>query len=263
MEKNYPGERWESVALDFEFVNETRIEISNFGRVRTFNKVSNGNIIKGSSINGYKIIRFKFFRQREEGNQKKFDKLQAEILTLRRRVKKLKAKLKELDAKDTAYADIQKSIEVNTESWKKKQLSLSKKFQQDFKERTIHYHALFHRLVAEYFIKLPSPAHTVVAHIDYDKLNNRKSNLKWMTPEENYAHQRFSPNVIASRSYQDGRRKEGSKSTKLTVTKVMLLKKLLNENKPMNQLVKQFKVTETQIIRIRKGENWPEVPAAK
>ena len=42
----------------------------------------------------------------------------------------------------------------------------------------------------------------------------------------------------------------------------MLLKKLMNEGKPMKQLVKQFKITETQILRIKKGINWSEIPAA-
>jgi hypothetical protein len=50
---------------------------------------------------------------------------------------------------------------------------------------------------------------------------------------------------------------------KLTTTKVMLMKKLINEGKENKQLVKIFKVSETQIIRIRKGENWGGVEAAK
>ncbi len=54
-----------------------------------------------------------------------------------------------------------------------------------------------------------------------------------------------------------------SKATKLTVTKVMLLKKLLNQGKPMRMLVKQFKITDTQILRIKRGENWADVQAAK
>ena len=50
---------------------------------------------------------------------------------------------------------------------------------------------------------------------------------------------------------------------KLSTTKVMLMKKLINEGKENKQLVKIFKVSETQIIRIRKGENWGGVEAAK
>jgi hypothetical protein len=42
----------------------------------------------------------------------------------------------------------------------------------------------------------------------------------------------------------------------------MLLKKLLNEGKPMKQLIKQFKITDTQILRIKRGENWSSVAAA-
>jgi Mor family transcriptional regulator len=83
-----------------------------------------------------------------------------------------------------------------------------------------------------------------------------------MTLSENYLHQQSSPLVIASKSYADGRRKEDASSTKLSVTKVMLLKKLLNEGKPVKQLAKQFRVTETQILRIKRGENWAEVNAA-
>jgi hypothetical protein len=42
----------------------------------------------------------------------------------------------------------------------------------------------------------------------------------------------------------------------------MLLKKLLNQGKPMRTLVKQFKITDTQILRIKRGENWKEIKAA-
>lgn len=262
MEKNYPGEQWRPLVFDFEFVNETRIEVSNFGRIKTFNKISQGKILKGSLINGYKIIRLKFFKPREEKARRKFLKLQAEVLKSRKKVKELKDNLHKLKPSDAGYKELKNALDEMTAFWKKEQLTLSKKFKQDLKDRTIHYHGLFHRLVAEYFINRPSEGHTVVAHMDYDKFNNRRNNLKWMTPEENYKHQRFSPNVIASKTYADGRRKESSGATKLSVTKVMLLKKLLNEGKLIRQLSKQFKVTETQISRIKNGINWAEVPAA-
>ena len=55
-----------------------------------------------------------------------------------------------------------------------------------------------------------------------------------------------------------------SKNNKLTVTKVMLLKKMLNQGrKTVTQLAKQFKLSDMQIIRIRRGENWSSVPAAE
>ncbi len=262
MEKNYQGEQWKPVIFDFDFVNTTTIEVSNFGRIKTFNKVSNGNIIRGSMVNGYRIIRLKFFSAREEKVQNRFDYLQKQVLKLTSKAKELKVVVSKLTKKDDGYSQKSAELESTVLLLKTLKESLSKKFSEDLKSRTIYYQALIHRLVAEYFLKQPSPEHTIVAHIDYDKLNNHKSNLKWMKPEENYLHQSFSPKVIASKTYADGRRKEDAKSTKLSVTKVMLLKKLINEGKPMRQLVKQFKVTETQILRIKRGENWAEVQAA-
>ena len=83
-----------------------------------------------------------------------------------------------------------------------------------------------------------------------------------MTPEENYQHQQTSPYVIKEKQEKRTGNKSKSKATKLTVTKVMLLKKMLNQGKPMKELVRFFKVTETQIIRIKRGENWKEVEPA-
>jgi hypothetical protein len=54
--KDFPGEQWKTVWFDFEFTNDFRLEVSSFGRLRTFNKVSDGNLIKGSMINGYRIV---------------------------------------------------------------------------------------------------------------------------------------------------------------------------------------------------------------
>ncbi len=252
MTKDYPGERWKNVTFDFAFTNKFRIEVSNFGRLRTFNIVSDGNIVKGSMINGYRIIRLKFYRPRDEKTQSRFDYLQKQSLKLAGKLRSLKEN-----------SEDKKVIEETTnllESFKK---NLSKKFQDDLKERTINYHSLIHRLVAVYFLKEPKANETLVAHLDYDKLNNRATNLKWMTAEENYEHQKNSPQVIKEKLERRYRRQKGTGVIKLTVTKVMLLKKLINEGKTMKQLVKQFKVTDTQIYRIKRGENWGDIEAAK
>lgn len=262
MERNYPGEQWKSIVFDFDFVNETRVEISNFGRLRTFNKVSDGNLIKGSMINGYKIIRLKFFKAREDRIQSQLNYLKKQVLFLIQKKGQLQVALSHLNRNDAAYLTDKSLLDQTLLLLSTLKKNISKKSNDDLKSRTIYYQALFHRLVAEYFIKQPSDKHTIVAHLDYNKLNNKRINLKWMTPEENYLHQRFCPNVIAGKTYLNGRRKEDARSTKLSVTKVMLLKKLLNEHKSMRQLAKQFKVTETQILRIKRGENWGEIQAA-
>lgn len=250
--KYYPGEQWKPLKFDFEFTNEGRIEVSNFGRLRTFNKVSDGNLINGSMINGYRVLKLKLYKPRDEKIQKRFDYLQQQVLKLARKLKSLK---NNNESKKT-IADTSALLETL-------KTNLSKKFNDDLKERTINYHSLVHRLVAYYFLKKPGASETIVAHLDYDKLNNRANNLQWMTPEQNYEHQKNSPYVIAEMEDRRKGRKENSRNAKLTVTKVMLLKKLLRQDKPMKQLVKIFKVTETQILRIKRGENWADIAAAK
>lgn len=252
MTKDYPGEQWKTVKFDFDFTNEFRLEVSNFGRLRTFNKISNGNLVNGSMINGYRIIRLKLYTPRDEKIQNRLDYLQQQVFKLTRKLKSLKER-----------GERKENIKETAELLDTLKKNLSKKFQDDLKERTINYHSLVHRLVADYFLKKPTANQTIVAHLDHDKLNNRASNLKWMTPEENYEHQKSSPHVIKEKQERRHRRKEDSRATKLTVTKVMLLKKMINQGKPMKQLVKQFKVTDTQIFRIKRGENWADVEAAK
>ena len=251
MTQNHFGEKWKVVEFDFEFTNSGRIEVSNFGRLRTFNKVSDGNIVNGSMINGYRILRLKLYKPRDEKLQNKFDHLQKQVFKLARQLKSLK------DNDESKITITETSNLVDT--LKK---NLSKKFQDDLKARTINYHSLVHRLVADYFLTKPTSKQTIVAHLDHDKLNNRVNNLKWMTPEENYEHQKNSPHVINEKQERRHRRKEDSRATKLSVTKVMLMKKLINEGKPMKQLVKLFKVTETKIFRIKRGENWADIKAA-
>jgi HNH endonuclease/NUMOD4 motif len=252
MAKDFPGEQWKTVKFDFEFTNDGRIEVSNFGRLRTFNKLSDGNIINGSMINGYRIIRLKLYKPRDEKIQNRLDYLRQQVFKLMRKLKSLKDN-KESKKVITETAALLDTLKKN----------VSKKFQDDLKERTINYHSLVHRLVADYFLKKPTARQTIVAHLDHDKLNNRANNLKWMTPEENYEHQKSSPYVIKEKQERRYRRKENSRATKLSVTKVMLMKKLINQGKPMKLLVKQFKVTDTQIFRIKRGENWADIEAAK
>ncbi len=252
MSENLFGEKWKTVVFDFEYTNDASFQVSNMGRVRSYNKMSDGNILKGSMINGYRIIRLKFFSPRDEKAAIKLQYMKEQIDKLSTKLRKQKA-----DGKD------EETIEATHALLLKIRADTSKRFAADVKERTRHYHALFHRLVAEYFLPKPGKNKTIVAHLDHDKLNNRVTNLKWMTPEENYEHQQKSPAVIKEKEDRKHRRKEDSKATKLTVTKVMLLKKMLNQGKPMKQLVKQFKVTDTQILRIKRGENWKEIEAAK
>lgn len=247
------GEKWKNVNFSFDHSNEYKLEISNFGRMRSFNKLSNGNILKGSITEGYKIIRLKFFKPSDPVTFKKVQILQKKIAITLKKIRLLKEKGEPLSVVKQSELDLRKIKTV-----------YSKHLAQNTKDRTIHYHSLTHRLVANYFLSAPSSKKTIVAHLDFDKLNNDVKNLKWMTPEENYAHQQKSPYVIEERERRLVYGPTISKNIKLTVTKVMLLKKMLNEGrKTVTHLAKQFKVSDMQIIRIRRGENWSFVPAAE
>ena len=252
MTNNYSAEQWKTVQFDFEFTQDGHIEISNYGRIRSFNRISKGNILKPSIINGYYILRLKLYRPREQKTQKEFDYLQEQATKLCQQLKILKS----------SNGDTEK-VESMTELLESLKKNITKRLNDDLKSRTINYASLVHRLVATYFLNKPSEEHTVVAHLDFEKLNNKFTNLKWMTLKENYEHQQKSPYVIKEKEERVHKRKESSKATKLTVTKVMLLKKLLNEGKPLKTLVKQFKISETQIFRIKRGENWADIEAAK
>ena len=249
MIKDFPGEQWKPVQFNYDFPIDCRLEVSNFGRLRTFNKVSDGNLIKGSLVNGYPIVHLKFYAPRDEKTQAHLNNLQQQVFNLAR---DLKAKISNNQSEQV----IKDTTELLT-TFKK---NVSKKFQDDLKQRAVNYQMLIHRLVADCFLPPPTPEQVVVAHLDHNKLNNRVSNLKWMTREENYEHQKKSPLVIEESQKRQQRQQSNPKRAKLTVTRVMLLKKLLNEGKPLKQLVKLFKVTGTQIIRIKRGENWANVP---
>ncbi|MEO1627038.1 MAG: hypothetical protein AAFV25_17930, partial [Bacteroidota bacterium] len=92
---------------------------------------------------------------------------------------------------------------------------------------------------------------------DYNKLNNQWLNLYWATKEEwiNYVDEREKALGIV--------RKKNS-GIKLTETQVSLIKKWLLSGKTKKKVIaKKFGVTETQISRIQKGENWGDVDPAK
>lgn len=118
-----------------------------------------------------------------------------------------------------------------------------------------------YKLVAELFIPKTSEEQLYVLHLDYVRDNDSVSNLKWATYEEMMEHRKRSPHVIKAMQKllefnlkADGR--------KLTVTKVIHLKKLLNkpnQNTRIKMLAKHFGISEMQVSRIKRGENWSHI----
>ena len=120
-------------------------------------------------------------------------------------------------------------------------LTINMRFKEDGK---LEYVTLFHhRIVAEIFVPNPKNKPYVI-HLDGDKSNNSAENLAWATQEERYAHQ------VKLGLYC---------KPKLTVEKVLEIKKQLKKRIPVNTIAGKYGVSHTQIHRINRGENWASV----
>jgi len=107
-----------------------------------------------------------------------------------------------------------------------------------------------HRLVAGAFLEQPSKKHKYVVHLDYDKKNNSRYNLRWMTEQQLNEHNNHNPAILRSRTT----------GYKLTEADVRVIKRLLKSNKTrLSMIAKRFNITHTQLNRIRSGENWGNV----
>tara|TARA_R110002126_G_scaffold87465_4_gene210489 strand:- start:2141 stop:2686 length:546 start_codon:yes stop_codon:yes gene_type:complete len=111
-----------------------------------------------------------------------------------------------------------------------------------------------HKLVAEHFLEKDNDEQIFVIHLDYDKTNNELDNLKWATKREKELHQFSHPNwdnIVKTRSKNIG---------KLTPGKVKIIKRQLkNKKNRISMIAKRFGVSDTQIHRIKSGENWANV----
>ncbi|MBC7605649.1 MAG: hypothetical protein H7199_01660 [Burkholderiales bacterium] len=114
------------------------------------------------------------------------------------------------------------------------------------------------KIVAQYFIPKDNELQLHLLHLDRNRSNDDIKNLKWATKEEFKAHINSSPFVIQARKnlLEFNRKSDGAK---LTITKVILIKKMLAKPKQTTRLkmiAKQFGVSQMQISRIKSGENW-------
>jgi hypothetical protein len=127
--------------------------------------------------------------------------------------------------------------------------------------KTVRKYKMVYNMVAELFIPKTSDEQKHVLHLDRNSSHDHVKNLVWATPKEKVEFHKTSPNVIAGRKKTtehnikaDGR--------KLTSTQVIRLKKeLLNPNRKtrIKILAKQFGISEMQLYRIKRGENWGHI----
>lgn len=124
------------------------------------------------------------------------------------------------------------------------------------KDKTI----FIHKLIAAHFSKKPSPKNRNVIHLNFNKSDNRASNLKWVTDEEMNQHHRKSPALKKHLlRLNSGVRIEGLKLTPVKVKKIKLMLRDEQKNYSLMQLAKKFHVSDMQIHRIKSGQNWSHV----
>lgn len=191
MIRYYPNEKFKQVEIKEKL--KLRYAISNRGRLVSYiEDIKQGNELKGSLIDGYRIFRYKY---RDE-----------------------------------------ESVLRNK-------------------------HFFFYKLIAEYFIEKTEEDQNHVIHLDYVRDNDQIANLRWVNYADMLIHINKSPKLIENRRklIEFNLKADGAK---LTVTKVMRLKKMLQrtDRTTRNKMIaKQFNISETHLKRIETGENWGHI----
>jgi hypothetical protein len=117
-----------------------------------------------------------------------------------------------------------------------------------------HRNFYVHKLVAQHFCPHSKAEDFFVIHKDYDKLNNRHDNLKWVNRFELTQHNKTNPAIINKSIPM------AAKHYKLNPSKVLMIKQLIRSGKSRPKMIaKLFGITSTQVTRIKKGENWKNV----
>ncbi len=258
----HDAERWANVEMPEFFATKFKLEISNYGKVkRTDNQSNEVVFLKQFLTEGYSQAKFTLLEKRSEKDQLLIDDFRLKIKEIENEIIELTTQLETSNHDIISQSEILTTIESKQLELEKIKKNYKTKYKKIEQKRKKNFSNLVHRLVALSFVKKPSDEHNLVAHIDYDKLNNHHSNLKWMTRAENVQHQLGSPYVVKSKikAMNAGR----ITRSKLTTSQVSILKKRMNEEGVLlSELAKRYKVTQTQLLRIKRGENWAKVPMA-
>jgi DNA-directed RNA polymerase specialized sigma subunit len=111
-----------------------------------------------------------------------------------------------------------------------------------------------HRLVADLWLEKKSKDAIYVGHKDGNLKNNHYSNLEWLTKEELLIKRReitkmkAKPGVVANIN-----------NSKLKESDVRVLKGMLNRGIVQSTIAKLFRISEMQVTRIKRGENWGHI----
>jgi hypothetical protein len=112
-----------------------------------------------------------------------------------------------------------------------------------------------HKLVAAAWLEKPDENSKHVIHLDYNVRNNHVANLKYATHEDVVLHQR--------EREKDPNRKKQINNSKLNEKDVAILKSMIERGVPNVTIAKLFRISDMQVVRIKRGENWGHVKAAQ
>ncbi len=109
-----------------------------------------------------------------------------------------------------------------------------------------------HRLVAENFVK-QADGEIIVHHKDWDKKNNYHKNINWITPEWAYKKREKKKRLELKDE------NKGKSNSKLKPEDILMLKRMLRNGIKQNVIAKLFAISEMQVTRIKRNENWAHI----
>lgn len=247
MDKMDKEEIWKEYPLNYEFENDVKVEISNQGKIKTYNKLHpKGKLIKGTLQGGFPILRIKLNKPKKESEILKIAKIQSEIDVLNAKIKTEPSK------------DVKEILRKERDRLIQKRATYNKKINL---KRTINVGILIHKAVAELFLEKPKDeSKKFIIHKDFDKTNNHVENLAWASQEElNERCKNHPKNILYAFKKQFEPKVPNVKASKLTENEVLRIKLRLKKGDSLKKLANQFGVSDMQIHRIKTGENWSHV----
>jgi hypothetical protein len=254
---NKKVEVWKKIKFNLGFDIKNEFHISNLGNVKTYNKQNNGSLLKGSMQEGYRILKLRFYKERDPLVQKKITALVKKLTFLRNDIKKSSNAILKLKKNDPKKQELKKHIAEQEMQLTATRLKYETLNSQENKKRSFEKSLLIHRLVAEYFCKKPLKDQNFVIHLDHNKLNNDSENLRWATSKEVASNSNLNPTVIQAR--KDRAASRTGVYSKLNYKQVVAIKKKLLKGKSLRELATEYGVSDMQIYRIKIGENWSNV----
>lgn len=255
---NTKKELWKEYPLNFDFEGIQRLEFSNLGRVKSYNKLfPDGNIIKGSLQGGYPIIRIRLLQRRTEKQEEKLQLFRDQIQQFNEEIKAIVSANTPREIKETGLdfqlQELRKKRDEQVEKHKLWNRKINNK-------RAINIAILVHKAVAELFLPTPQKDQKFIIHQDFDKLNNTVENLAWVNQEVLTQRQKKHPKVVLYEfKKQFEEKKPKTYSSKLKENDVLFIKQRIEKGDTLKKLAQQFGVSDMQIYRIKTGENWSHV----